>query len=79
MMLRFAEYVSVYFTHKIKHCQIHSVKIVRISCIKNVFKTGLNPQIKANVLYAKQITFNKFKNYEFYNGKWTWGFDIESS
>ena len=77
-MLRFVEYVSVYFTHKIKHCQIHSVKIVRISYIKNVFKTGLNPQIKANVLYAKQITFNKFKNYEFYNGKRIGEFNIKS-
>lgn len=79
MMLRYAEYASVFFIHRTKHCQTHSVKTVRINCIKNVFKTGLNPPIKVSVLYAKQITFNKFKNHEFYNGKRSWEFDIKLS
>lgn len=57
MVLKYAEYVFVFYTHKIKPYQILSVKTVKISYIKNAYKIGLNPQIKANVLYAKQITF----------------------
>ncbi len=52
-MLKFVEYVFVFYIHKTKHYQICLAIIVRTSCIKNAFKIGLNLQTKANVLYAK--------------------------
>lgn len=70
MMLKYAEFVFVYYIHKTKLCPILNAKTVRTNYIKNAYKIGSNPLTKVNVLCAKRITFNLLLLiYIFYNGE----------